>query len=132
MNKNETYQQTAWRLSDLFTGFDDPNIAKTYQLLEEMVSKFEEYRDSLTPGIDTSLFMDIVKGMEAIQKLGTRIGGFAELAFAADTQDQKAQIAIAQFEQFAAEMSNRTLFFNLRSEERRVGKTCKSRWSHPQ
>ena len=48
MNKNETYQQTAWRLSDLFTGFDDPNIAKTYQLLEEMVSKFEEYRDSLT------------------------------------------------------------------------------------
>jgi len=113
MNKNETYQQTAWRLSDLFTGFDDPNIAKTYQLLEEMVSKFEEYRDSLTPGIDTSLFMDIVKGMEAIQKLGTRIGGFAELAFAANTQDQKAQIAIAQFEQFAAEMSNRTLFFNL-------------------
>ena len=113
MNKNETYQQTAWSLSDLFTGFDDPNIAKTYQLLEEMVSKFEEYRDSLTPGIDTSLFMDIVKGMEAIQKLGTRIGGFAELAFAANTQDQKAQIAIAQFEQFAAEMSNRTLFFNL-------------------
>ncbi len=113
MNKNETYQQTAWSLSDLFTGFDDPNIAKTYQLLEEMVSKFEEYRDSLTPGIDTSLFMDIVKGMEAVQKLGTRIGGFAELAFAANTQDQKAQIAIAQFEQFAAEMSNRTLFFNL-------------------
>lgn len=113
MNKNETYQQTAWSLSDLFTGFDDPNIAKTYQLLEEMVSKFEEYRYSLTPGIDTSLFMDIVKGMEAVQKLGTRIGGFAELAFAANTQDQKAQIAIAQFEQFAAEMSNRTLFFNL-------------------
>jgi len=113
MNKNETYQQTAWSLSDLFTGFDDPNIAKTYQLLEEMVSKFEEYRESLNPDIDLSNFMDIVKGMEAIQKLGTRIGGFAELAFAANTQDQKAQIAIAQFEQFAAEMSNRTLFFNL-------------------
>jgi len=113
MKKNEIYQQTAWSLSDLFTGFDDPNIKRTYQLLEEMVRKFEEYRDSLTPGIDTSLFMDIVKGMEAVQKLGTRIGGFAELAFAANTQDQKAQIAIAQFEQFAAEMSNRTLFFNL-------------------
>ena len=113
MNKNEIYQQTAWSLSDLFTGFDDPNIKRTYQLLEEMVSKFEEYREALTPDIDESLFMEIIKGMEAIQKLGTRIGGFAELAFAADTQDQKAQIAIAQFEQFAAEMSNRTLFFNL-------------------
>ena len=113
MNKNEIYQQTAWSLSDLFTGFDDPNIKRTYQLLGEMVSKFEEYREALTPDIDERLFMEIIKGMEAIQKLGTRIGGFAELAFAADTQDQKAQIAIAQFEQFAAEMSNRTLFFNL-------------------
>lgn len=113
MNKNEIYQQTAWSLSDLFTGFDDPNIKRTYQLLEEMVNKFEEYREALTPDIDERLFMEIIKGMEAIQKLGTRIGGFAELAFAADTQDQKAQIAIAQFEQFAAEMSNRTLFFNL-------------------
>ena len=113
MKKNEIYQQTAWSLSDLFTGFDDPNIKRTYQLLEEMVNKFEEYREALTPDIDESLFMEIIKGMEAIQKLGTRIGGFAELAFAANTQDQKAQIAIAQFEQFAAEMSNRTLFFNL-------------------
>jgi len=35
------------------------------------------------------------------------------LSFAANTQDQTAQINIARFQQFEAEMENRTLFFSL-------------------
>jgi oligoendopeptidase F len=43
----------------------------------------------------------------------SRLYGFAQLAFAADTQDQAAQAQVARVDQFQAEISNQTLFFNL-------------------
>jgi oligoendopeptidase F len=68
-------------------------------------------REELKPEISAERFMEIVAGSEAMEKLGYRLYGFAELSFAANTQDQKAQIAVARIQQFAADMSNRTLFF---------------------
>jgi oligoendopeptidase F len=113
MTDKVEFKQTSWKLDDLFTGFDDPTIDETYKKIEALVAKFEGYRKHLKPGISEKTFMEIIQGYEAINKLGTRIAGFAELAFAADTQSQKAQIAIARIEQFSAEMNNRALFFSL-------------------
>ncbi|MCJ7693960.1 MAG: M3 family oligoendopeptidase [Anaerolineaceae bacterium] len=113
MSEKINYQQTAWKLDDLFKTFEDPAIEETYKKVDAMVTKFEEYRDQLKPEIPTPVFMTIVESIEAINKLGIRIGGFAELAFSGDTQSQKAQIAIARFQQFSSEMENRTLFFSL-------------------
>ncbi len=113
MNQPETYSQTQWSLDDLFTGFEDPAIEATYEKINAMVERFEQYRDQLSPDISESLFMEIVGGMEAAEKMGYRLYGFAELAFAADTQNQKAQIAVARIQQFIAEISNRSLFFSL-------------------
>lgn len=113
MEHKEAYAQSRWSLDDLFTGFEDANIEATYGKLEAMVVQFEKFREELTPGISAERFMEIVSGSEAMEKLGYRLYGFAELSFAANTQDQKAQIAVARIQQFAAEMSNRTLFFSL-------------------
>ncbi|MFZ3150969.1 MAG: M3 family oligoendopeptidase [Anaerolineaceae bacterium] len=113
MNPNETYAQTRWKLDDLFTGFEDQTIETTYQNLKDLVGQFEKYREHLKPDISESLFMEIVGGMEAIEKKVYRLYGFAELSFSADTQDQKAQSAMARIQQFAAELSNQTLFFSL-------------------
>ncbi len=111
-NKIE-YTQSPWSLEDLFLSFDDPKIEETYQMVEAMVSQFENYRERLADDIDSAIFNEIVASLEAVYKLAMRIGGFAELAFSADTQEQKAQIAIARFQQFVATMSNRVLFFQL-------------------
>ncbi len=113
MTQKTEYPQKAWSLQDLFSSFEDPRIDATYKQIEELVAKFEQFRDQLNPGIAAEKFMQIIASLEQIYKLGSRIAGFAELAFAADTQNQKAQIAIARSEQFNAEMSNRTLFFQL-------------------
>ncbi len=113
MTEKTKYEQTAWTLNDLFSGFDDPAIEKTYQKVTGLVTKFENYREKLQPEITAVEFMQIVREYEQMTKLGTKIAGFAELAFAGDTQSQKAQIAIARFEQFQAEMGNKTLFFSL-------------------
>ncbi|HNW94562.1 MAG TPA: M3 family oligoendopeptidase [Anaerolineaceae bacterium] len=113
MEHKETYTQSRWSLDDLFTGFEDANIEATYEKLDAMVAEFEKCRGELKPDISAERFMEIVASSEAGEKLGYRLYGFAELSFAANTQDQKAQIAVARIQQFVAEMSNRTLFFNL-------------------
>ncbi len=113
MNTKLTYSQSPWSLDDLFQGFDDPAIEATYQKLEAQVAEFEKYRNTLTSDISEQKFMEIVKSLEAMEKLGYKIYGFAQLSFAADTQNQKALIALARIQQFAAELSNRTLFFSL-------------------
>jgi len=113
MEHKETYTQSRWSLDDLFTGFEDANIEATYEKLDAMVAEFEKCRGELKPDISAERFMEIVSSSEAGEKLGYRLYGFAELSFAANTQDQKAQIAVARIQQFVAEMSNRTLFFNL-------------------
>ncbi|MDD3948075.1 MAG: M3 family oligoendopeptidase [Anaerolineaceae bacterium] len=109
----ETYTQSPWSLEELFAGFDDPKIEETYQAISKNVERFEGYRDELKPDISAERFLEMIKGMEASHELAYRLYGFASLSFAANTQDQKAQIAIAKVQQFVAEIENRTLFFNL-------------------
>ena len=86
---------------------------EAYAKLEKMVAEFEAHRECLKPDIEGETFLALVKMQEAFTTLAYRVYGFASLSFAANTQDQKAQIAMARFQQFAAEMENRTLFFSL-------------------
>lgn len=110
---NSTYTQSGWKLSELFSGFDDPSINQTYQELEARVEKFVSQREALKPEISPEKFLELLQEQEAISKLGYRLYGFSSLSFASNTQDQQAQINIARFQQFSAEMENRTLFFSL-------------------
>ncbi len=86
---------------------------EAYIKLEKMVSQFEAHRECLKPDIEADTFLALIKMQEDFTTLAYRVYGFASLSFAANTQDQKAQIAMARFQQFAAEMGNRTLFFSL-------------------
>ncbi len=109
----KTYTQSPWSLKELFDSFEDPKIEETYQTLLKNVEKFESYRDELKPDISTERFLEIIRAWEDSQKLGYRLYGFPSLSFAANTQDQKAQIGISRIQQFMAEIENRTLFFTL-------------------
>ncbi|MEL7626198.1 MAG: M3 family oligoendopeptidase [Anaerolineaceae bacterium] len=107
------YTQSPWSLQDLFDGFEDSKIEESYQALRTNVEQFETYRDDLKADISPDKFLEIIRKLEEGQKLGYRLYGFAELSFAANTQDQKAQIGISRVQQFLAEIENRTLFFSL-------------------
>ena len=109
----KTYTQSPWSLKELFDSFDDPKMNEAYIKLEKMVSQFEAHRECLKPDIEADTFLALIKMQEDFTTLAYRVYGFASLSFAANTQDQKAQIAMARFQQFAAEMGNRTLFFSL-------------------
>jgi oligoendopeptidase F len=107
------YVQTKWNLTDLFPGYDSPELEAAFDQVEEQVAAFEGVRGKLNPSIDEKQFLDVVRASEAISRLLNKLYSFAGLSFAADTQDQAAQTLMARIEQFAAETQNRTLFFSL-------------------
>ena len=109
----QVFTQAPWSLKDLYEGFDDPKYEAAFKEVEAGVEDFQAYREQLTPDISKDLFIGIITEYEHFLRLISRLNGFAQLAFAADTQDEKAQAEVARVDQFQAEMSNQTIFFSL-------------------
>jgi oligoendopeptidase F len=109
----QTYTVKKWDLSELFTGFDSPELQEAFDNVEEQVASFEGVRGKLNPDIDAGTFLDIVRASEETMHVIKRVYAFAELSFAEDTQNQNAQSLVGRVQQFLAEIQNRTLFFNL-------------------
>lgn len=107
------YPQTRWSLADIFPSAEGKEIDAAYQNLEELVKKLETFRDSLSPNISTSKFMEIIKLEEEISRLENRLAGYAGLWFAEDTQNQTAMTMVAKIDQLLADYGNRELFFSL-------------------
>ena len=107
------YEQSRWSLNDLFPSSDSKELIHAFGSLEELVTSFESRRDELNNDIHPEKLIEIIKELEKITKLIQRIGGFANLWFTEDTQNQSAQVMVAKIEQLSAEVSNRVLFFSI-------------------
>ena len=107
------YEIKKWDLTQLFPGFDSPDLQGAFDNVEEQVTSFEGVRNKLNPDMDVDTFLDVVRASESTTRIVNRIYAFAGLSFAEDTQNQNAQSLLGRVQQFAAEMQNRTLFFSL-------------------
>jgi oligoendopeptidase F len=107
------YTLKKWDLTQLFPGFDSPELESAFDNVEEQVASFEGVRDKLNPDMKAETFLDVVRASESTARVLNRIYAFAGLSFAEDTQNQNAQSLMGRVQQFAAEMQNRTLFFSL-------------------
>jgi oligoendopeptidase F len=108
-----TYSVKKWDLSQLFPGFDSPELQSAFDNVEEQVTSFEGVRNKLQADIDSETFLDIVRASESIARILNNTYAFAGLSFAEDTQNQNAQSLLGRVQQFVAEIQNRTLFFDL-------------------
>jgi oligoendopeptidase F len=108
-----TYKLSPWSLTDLFPGPETPELEAAFKELETQVAAFEKLRPQLKADIPTSSFIEIVKDSEQSTRVAHKLYSFAELAFAADTQNQSVQALLGRIQQFMAELENRTLFFSL-------------------
>jgi oligoendopeptidase F len=111
--KPTSYTQRRWSLNDLFPAPDGPEIEKAFKSIEKNVKALEALRPKLNDAISSADFMDVIHKLEAMESLAYRVGGYASLLFAEDTQNQKALSLMARVDQFMAQMSNRVLFFSL-------------------
>jgi oligoendopeptidase F len=108
-----TYEQSPWRLTDLFPSLDRATLDGGFKQLENCVAEFEKFRDDLKPEISAGHFMMILREAEEITRVLYRLYGFTGLSFSADTQNQTAQSLQSRVQQFGAELQNRMLFFGL-------------------
>ena len=109
----KTYNQKAWSLNALFPSHNGPEIQSAFDELEKQTAAFEKKRPLLSEKIDLKELLPIIEALESIHRLAYRLGGYASLWFAADTQNQEALGMLMRSEQLISEISNRTLFFSL-------------------
>ena len=107
------YALTKWNLGELFPSFESSELQGAFDNVDEQVTSFEGVRNKLNPDMDKDTFLEVVRASEATSRIVNKIYAFTGLSFSSDTQDQIAQTYMARVQQFAAEMRNRTLFFNL-------------------
>lgn len=112
--KTLSYQQTRWSLTDLMPSDSSEEIERAFSQIDEQGKALaEEIRPKLNDSISDAEFLSILNKIEEINQRGYHLGGYANLLFAADTQNQAAQTLLARVQQFMAEMQNRMLFFEL-------------------
>jgi oligoendopeptidase F len=107
------YEISRWSLGDLFPAYDSEEMKAGFEAVETRVAEFESQRSNLSEDITSAEFMTLVRQMEEISQLLSRIGYFAGLWYTEDTQNQAAQNFQARVDQFGAEIQNRVLFFSL-------------------
>jgi len=113
VSKNGSYQLSQWNLTDLFPAHNSAEMKAAFENVERQVKTFEAKRPQLAADMDQGSFMDMVREMESISRLMHRIYYYANLWFAAETQDEQAVNFVSRVDQFMAEVQNRTLFFSL-------------------
>ena len=107
------YTLSRWSLADLFPSTDSAEMQSAFDDMDSLVSAFEANRPRLSSEISTAEFLEMVHQLEASSSLAYKFYGFAQLSFAADTQDQAAQAFLGRVEQAMASFQNRVLFFSL-------------------
>ncbi|NMB54103.1 MAG: M3 family oligoendopeptidase [Leptolinea sp.] len=113
MSDTPKFQQKTWSLKDLLPTGAASELDSLFADLDKMAADFETTRSLLKPDISTEAFLSLVAQQEEMTRKAHILFSYANLSFAADTQDQKALTLLARIQQFTAELTNRTMFFSL-------------------
>ena len=102
-----------WNLDQLYPS-GGPELEADLAALKDQTRKFTAWRARLQSGPPSPLeFRELVTELAALNRLAHRLSGFAHLAFAQDTQDQKAQVLMARMNEEMADLGNELLFFEI-------------------
>jgi oligoendopeptidase F len=107
------FKMQQWSLDDLYSSMDQETMQSLFEQVNQQVAKFETLRDNLLPDMETGQFLAAIRQLESIYEQVNRLESYANLKFSENTQDQAVQTLMAQMDQFAAELSNRVMFFSL-------------------
>ncbi len=108
-----SFTQSRWSLDDLIAEPRADKIEAAFTQIDALVSEFEALRPQLREDIPLDEFMGIARKLEEIMRRGYVLNGFAGLWYSEDTQNQAALGLMARVDQYAADLTNRTLFFSL-------------------
>jgi len=104
---------TRWSLSDLLAEPIEQSLETMFSKLEQATLEFEAAREILTPEIAWQDFNKVLKILESINILQSRVQGYADLLASEDTQNPDALNLRDRVDQVTTDTSNRVLFFDL-------------------
>ncbi len=107
------FAQARWSLQELLPGPEGPVLDSHLARLEATVSEIEAARADLSPELSAAEFLELLHRHEVIGSISTRLGAYAYLWFAEDTQYPAALDLRGRIDQLLAETNNRILFFSL-------------------
>jgi oligoendopeptidase F len=105
--------QARWSLHELLPGPEGPALDGHLARLEAAVAEIEAARPRLSPDLAPTEFLDLLRRQEMIGSISSRLGAYAYLWFAEDTQNPAALDLRGRIEQLLTETGNRILFFSL-------------------
>src|SRR5258706_3616683 len=74
------YSIKKWDLSELFPGFNSPELQAAFDNVEEQVTSFEGLRDKLKADIEVEHFLEAMRASEATSRIVNKVYAFAELS----------------------------------------------------
>ncbi|MDR2945761.1 MAG: M3 family oligoendopeptidase [Candidatus Adiutrix sp.] len=101
-----------WNLDQLYAP-DSPALKSDLAALDEQAARFARWRERLAADITPADFTRLVAELEDVHRLAHRLSGYAALAFAQNTQDQKALAFMAKMDEKMADLGNELLFFEI-------------------
>ena len=104
---------TKWTLNDLLPEPIEQALEESFAKLEQALVGFEATRASLTENIPWQEFSLVLQKLEAVSLLKSRVEGYADLAFAEDTQNPAALNVRDRVDQVLTDAGNRALFFEM-------------------
>jgi oligoendopeptidase F len=104
---------TRWSLSDLLPEPVDQALEETFSKLEQALVEFEAAREILTPEIAWQDFNKVLALLESIALIKSKVEGYADLAFAEDTQNAATLNLRDRVDQVLTDSGNRVLFFEM-------------------
>ncbi len=107
------YELSEWDLAGLVKDPKDPAFEKKIKLVQNKSQEFEKIKSKLKPKIATSEFKRILTELEEISEKMSIIGGYASLAYSANTQSDDATSLLTRMTKLGSDISNRVLFFDL-------------------
>jgi oligoendopeptidase F len=113
MSESNKYKQKSWALNELLPTGSKDELEALFTEMETMAADFEAAKTLLKSDISEEAFLTLIAQQEEMTRKANVLFSFANLKFAADTQDQNALALLARIQQFTAELSNQTMFFSL-------------------
>jgi len=109
----QRFETGKWDLSCLAKNPNSAQFTQKIQNIEKNVKQFEKIKPSLNPNIQSKKFQNILHSLEDISEKISMVAGYAHLSYAANTQSDEATSLVTKMTKLAANIENRTLFFDL-------------------
>jgi oligoendopeptidase F len=103
---------TRWSLNDLLPG-GEGELESLMTQIEACVQVIESFRPRLTPELTTGKFQELMHAREELRQLTSRLGGYAYLRYAENTQAEASLSLKDRVDQLLTGVDNRTMFFSL-------------------